>query len=431
MSLMATSGSPWLVSDSLLALGSNIDEAGELMLARIVSQGDEFQDLPLWRTLDEVKREKYGPVTVGQHRKWVRAHRRIFDLNPAPTPLGEQPEGYRGIRMVIGIEEIYRARLRASAATALTGATNREQAIDALRALITEQTNNYNTPAKCFAAISLGQIGSHKGLDDLLAVASDQDGRRIKRQEDLESPLRGFAIIGLGLYARPYMTEQGATNHPDHGRALKMLKDRLVDKREKLEVRAAAAVALGISGRTSNLKLMIGRYEAFDDTSPLLGGYVLLGRAILGDRNVIELARAALERKPHHDETTDLLARRAAILSMGVTGAGEAIPHLVWAWDQEAYYVNREVIVALSLCGAPGVAAHVLPLLADDTNQYERAFMADAIGRLFNQDDLPPLSVFLIGSNFMMKNGLTDPYRGLENVFLYGYLIPQFEEDWY
>jgi hypothetical protein len=261
-------------------------------------------------------------------------------------------------------------------------------------------------------------------------MLSDRDNRRPKPQKVLESPLRGFAAIGLGLYARLYNSPQGQADRPDYEKALELLQQRLADEREKLEVRAACAIALGLAGRTVSLKTLIGGYESFDETSPLLGGYALLARAMLGDRNLIEPVSAAIAREHDRDEMTDLLARRAAVLALGVAGTGDVVPHLVRFWD-EPFHVNREVILALSLCSAEGVSQYVLPGVNGKGNQYERAYMAEVVGRILSRGGRPPLSRFLIGSNFTMRHGLLEPYYAISNPFLYLYLIPQFEDTWY
>ncbi len=195
-------------------------------------------------------------------------------------------------------------------------------------------------------------------------------------------------------------------------------------------MRTACALALGLTGRTAALKTLVAGYETFDEINPLLGGYVLLARAMLGDRNLIEPVRQAILRRPYHDEMTDLLARRAAVLALGVAGTGESIPQLVQSWD-EPYYVNREVILALSLCDAPGVAGYVLPRITEGENHHERAYMAEIMGRLLEQRKPSALAGFLMDSEFTIKNGLLDPYRRLANPFLMDYLIPRFEGTWY
>ncbi len=445
--------SPWLVSVDVLVLGPSLSERGVRVLSAIVTGDDVAEGWAAWKLLESVRRDKLGQREVVRYSSWVDAHRRLHALNPTPIvdlpdylredgpgPVGEslredererhRPRNQSRLEMVRGIEEIYQARLRSSAAIALGDAGDRQGVVESLQRLTQEREDDYNVQPKCFALISLGQIGAKKGLADLLEVLSDRDGRRPKPQKVLESPQRGFAAIGLGLYARSYDSPQGLSDRPGYEKAIELLTERLMDKREKLEVRSACAVALGLSGRTSNLKTLIGGYSTFDDASPLLGGYVLLGRGLLGDRNLIEPVVAAIERKPYHDETTDLLARRAAVLSLGVAGTSESIPVLVSFYD-EPYYVNREVILALSLCGAEGVSSQVLPGLTDGENQYERAYMAEIVGRLLSRGEPPALSRFLIGSNFTVKNGLLEPYRRMGNPFLYDYLIPQFESKWY
>lgn len=446
--LIRSAPSPWLASNALHSLGEAQSQQNDNLLAHVLLGESKPMNVRSWDLLTDVASKKplvreaniFDGVDPTKPRSrnleippleiWYDQHERVFNLDPTPVPLGERPLNHRRTKAVTGIEAIYKSRLRSSAAIAMAGALDKERAVDWLIRLVQERDTKYNAAPKCFALISLAQIGTPRCLEALLLVATDKDGRRIKPQKALDSPMRGFAMIALGLYSRSLVTDQGPYNRPEYEQALRMLQERLSDDREKLEVRAAAAVALGLSGRTANLKLLISGYEAFDDTNPLLGGYVLLGRALLGDRNVIDPARAALERKPHHDKTTDVLARRAAVLAMGAAGTNEAIPHLIWAWDQP-YYVNREVILALSLCEAPGVAVHLLPRMSADVGRFERAFMAEAVGRLLNQDTLPPMSVFLIGSNFTMKNGLLNPVRSLENEFMYQYLIPQFPEVWY
>jgi HEAT repeat protein len=433
--LLRRDPSPWMASYAELELGVRRDKFGDRLLVQIVTDGPSIGELAAWQLLASVRKQKLSSTSVKTYLRWVDAHRRLFSMDPTARPLGEKPPDFRGIKAVWGIEDIYRARLRSSAAIALAGAgdpaaADRFTAVATLRRLVNERPDDYNTAPKCFALVSLGQIGSPQGLEDLLRVASDTESQRPKPQVVLESPLRGFAMIALGLYARPYDSPQGVSNRPGYERAIAMLQGRLLDKGEKLEVRAACAVALGLSARTANLRPLIMGYEELDGASPLLGGYALLGRAMLGDRNLIGPVRAALARKPDYDETTDLLARRAAVLSLGVVGTGEVIPELVRAWD-EPFYVNREVILALSLCEAPGVAGHVLPALSGSGNQYERAYMAQIVGMMLTAQDPPPLSRFLTGSNFTMKDGLMEPYRRISNRFLYEYLIPQFGGGWH
>jgi len=422
--------SPWLVSHSAIALGGSAQERGTRLLTQILLADPSAQSLTAWALLESVSRDKAGPINDVQARQWQAAHKRLYAYDPTPLGPGEHAPNARPGRMVTGIEAIFRSRLRSSAAIALGRVGNRPGVAESLLALLRQRDDDYNTKPKCFALVSLGQIGAHEGLPGLLDALSDRDGRRPKPQKDLDSPLRGFAAIGLGLYARPYDSPQGQTDRPEYEKALDLLRQRLTDEREKLEVRAACAVALGLAGRTESLKTLAGGYASLDEASPLLGGYVLLARALLGDRNLIEPVSAAIARRSHHDETTDLLARRAAVLALGVSGTHEVIPHLIRFWD-EPYHVNREVVLALSLCSADGVSQYVLPGVTGTGNQFERAYMAQVVGRMLSRGEPPPLSRFLIASNFTVRDGLLEPYRTLGNPFLYAYLIPQFEDTWY
>lgn len=441
--------SPWLVSRYELSLGNSADEVGVGFLIRMLAADDQaMRALPAWRLLDTVRRDKIKAIGQSDYRSWMNAHRRLFDQDPmapddAPDYLrdrtndldggiggGPKPKTARRLSMVWGIEEVYQSRLRSSAAIALGDVGQRPGVVEALQGVLHEREDDYNVQPKCFALISLGRIGARDALADLLDVLSDRDGRRPKPQKALESPQRGFAALGLGLYARPYESVQGVSDRPEYEKAIALLQDRLTDKREKLEVRAACAVGLGLAGRTASLKTLIVGYTAFDEENPLLSGYALLARAMLGDRNLIDPVTTAMARKPHHDEMTDLLARRAAVLALGVSGSGEAIPHLVRFWD-ESYHINREVILALSLCGSEGVSIHVIPVINRPDDRLERAYFAEVTGRILERGAPPILSRCLIGSNFTMKDLQLEPYYTFSNQFLYNYLIPMAEVPWY
>ena len=453
--------SPWIVADAEQAIGLVAEELGTDALCAIVVGDENIENWSAWHLLKQVRIQKSRMVQIGNTfqvplKVWMEAHLRLHAQNPLPVgDLSEHERAARPrpldadrapgdmdikddtrsarIRQVSGIEEIYHERLRSSAAIGLGKVGDQPGVVQALQTLINierDDYRDYHIQPKCFALISLGQIGAKEGLPTLLDVLDSQASGRIKPQKDLESPMRGFAAIGLGLYARPYESAQGTSNRPRYDAALEMLGQRLLDKRENLEVRCACAMALGISGRTATLKVLISQYETLDEVNPMLGGYVLLSRALLGDQSLLTDARKALLRKPHRDELTMLLARRAAVLAMGVTGSGEAIPNLVRFYD-EPHYVNRDIILALSLCSTEGVTTHVLPVLRESDNPYERAYMSEVVGRLLAQEKPPPLSRFLIDSNFTMKNGLFEPYKRISNPFMYEYLIPQFGEIWY
>src|SRR5690606_19055043 len=154
-------------------------------------------------------------------------------------------------------------------------------------------------------------------------------------QKYYSSPLRGYAAIGLGLYAQrnlqvipdeeAFDTEpRGAVRRPGTrpptsrpaeeageadpaggGRprfpvALAALSDRMLDPRELVETRTACALALGLTGRPEALpplqalaKVVRPGDGTIPGYSPLVG-YSLLARGMLRDHTIIEQARSFL-----------------------------------------------------------------------------------------------------------------------------------------
>ncbi len=439
--VISTSYSPWLVSDAILALGPLNDPQAERLFAALVMQTDLVERIPSWAMLEDIAGSKYQIAELFRNNQndllllrnqYIDEHRRLFDLMPRALRGDEQMPDYQDQPVVVGIEQIYQQYLRTAAAIALEHAPA-ELAVPALQVLIEERDDDdrYNILPKCFAALSLGRSAAPRSLPVLLAIVDARSERHAKTQEQLESPMRGFAALGLGFYAQPTQTEQGPYDRPGYDKAYQMLVDRLADDREQLEVRAACAVALGLSQRGQALQPLILLCQKLDPANDcLLIGYILLARAMLGDQNVLDPAVKMLSLPAYRDQTMDMLARRSTILAIGVYGGDDAIPWLTKAWH-ESYYVNREVILALSLCGAPGVSGVVVPILLNSQNAEERAYMAMVIGELFVEHRPEPLNRFLIDSNFPMRDQAQRPYRTLVNEFLYDYLLEDFDQPWY
>ncbi len=443
--------SPWIAARLLHALGSVGDASTDRVLLDIAAGGETLERLAAWRLLQDIAKEKDAaarrlkaggqPQQLADARlRWRTAHRRLVRLAPEPVrPDGLDPvpnavdlDGL-GNRtgIVTGIERLYQSRLRTAAALAVAD-RNPEGAVRTLLGIFDDHDDFARLP-QCFAAVALGEIGDPAALPMLtrLTLGRHAGRDRLDLVTNDDAPQRGFAAVALGLYARPALTEQGPVDRAGFERALEVLHQRLADRRETPEVRAACVMALGLSGRSINLPRLKELTTQLDARRDLvLIGHTILARAMLGDRGVAADAEALLTADPHRDETTDLLARRAAVLAVGLSGAREGVPLLVWAWDQP-YFVNREVILALSLGGALGVADDLIDRLQKAESQYERAFMAEALGQLFADERPTPLDRSLVGRDFTLRDGLLEDHRTLANVFLYRYLIPQFEEPWY
>ena len=157
-------------------------------------------------------------------------------------------------------------------------------------------------------------------------------------------------------------------------------------------------------------------------------GFVLLGRAMVGDTHLIEAAGKFLDRD---DDTTPsgILARRAAVLSLGITRSSTAISVLTKAWHLN-HYVNQEVILALRLVGGTNAATPVIERLRQSKDDEERAYMAQALGELLAVDRPSSLVRLTANCNYTVRNDDFLPFQTLANGFLYDYLIASFGDQW-
>jgi hypothetical protein len=246
----------------------------------------------------------------------------------------------------------------------------------------------------------------------------------------MESPLRGFAALALGLYAHPKGVSLASNDAPGYDKVCEILADRVADREDTLEVRAACTLALGLTGRTECLKLLNRVRAGIQGNEDLLAGYTILASAMIGDRNIVEPAKRFLGTGPKDDESpSQILGRRAAVLGLGLTENPDAVPVLTEAWNQ-SYYVNREVPVALSLRGDYGAADALIKLLTTTANPLEQAFASQCLGELFNQERPQRLAWFLNDTNYTLRNMRMLPYETMANEFLCAYLIPCFGDQW-
>jgi hypothetical protein len=248
-----------------------------------------------------------------------------------------------------------------------------------------------------------------------------------------DSPLRGFAALALGLYARPYKTDQGPADRPGFDNAAMTLVQRLEDEREEEEVRTACAVALGLTQRTAVLPFFHRATAKLEQRNrkadfPIFG-FLLLGRALAGDASLIDPASKFLLDRDDDPTPGGILSRRAAVLGVGVTRGTNAIPVLTKAWHLN-HYVNRDVILALRLVGGINAANPVMQRLREAKDDEERAYMAQALGELLAAEQPTTLDRLTAGCNFTVRNNEMLPLQSLAAGFLYDYLIASFGENW-
>ncbi len=432
-SLLAQSRSPWLASEAILALGEKADPAAvpllaELLLGTRVAAATIAAYQALARCDSEITR------SMGDARLPVQEVERIkmlYQTQQEWTNIGpnNQPAGPPGLVIRVGLEQVYLASLRASAAIALRNFRARGAA-DALVASLAVRDDGYAELFKGFAMISLGQLGEPSALPPLLAsLARAHPSGKPKSLPELSSPLRGLAAIALGLYARPREGPQGPFDQPDYDKVCQALAERLADPQEELEVRSACAMGLGLAARTENLRWLLKGSETVRPADDLLAGYILLARAMLSDRNILPLAKRFLDPKTERKETSGILARRAAVMALAVLDTEEGIPTLLEAWHL-TYYVNREVAVALGLLKAYNVTDPLVRLLETSPNPLEQAFAARCLGELFTEERPYRIRWLLNDSNYTMRNERMVPYQAVANEFLYAYLIPCFGDRW-
>ena len=451
-SRVADAPSPWICARLISALGQVGDSQTDRLLRQIAGHGPMLEKMAAWRFLDSVRADKSqaieemqasakrGSVSQNAIENWNNAHNRLVQFDPTPPrpqqivvlPPGLQFIEKKRIKNVRqGIEPLYQARLRAAAVLAL-GERQDPKAVPVLRQVLSDMQDDYNLVPRGYAAVALGQLGSKQSLADLIGLTMGRHGKRrsaVHIKDD--DPLRGFAAIGLGLYLRPVVTAQGIQDRPGHKQAAQALIDRLNDQREQIEVRTACALALGLGQRTAHLPWLIKATQPLNPTSDVtLLGHLLLARGMLGDQNLTTSVQATLAARPHRDPTMNLLGRRAAVLSLGLTGSREVVPVLVQAWHQP-FYVNREAIYAMSLNGAIGVGKDVIDELKNTKNRFGRAYMAKLLGELLISQRPSKLSHLSIARDVTLRDGLLEDHRMIANVFLYRYLIPQFKEPWY
>jgi HEAT repeat protein len=440
--LLFRNESAWVASEAITALGQEPDATSALTKI-LLADPSAIRDIASWNLLDLINRQKLAAVgprmargtrqqqADAEYQQYLQRYKQYQSTNPnAPPPEKQRPLAAR-TPMLFGEEEIFMANLRSSAAVAL-GHVNRDEARDALLQFLEPNQNDYLFAPRGFAVMATTPYANDQTRDRLIFLLGkkDQQGKMV-RDGPPEDPTRGFAALALGMYAAPYDTPSGPADRPGYDQALITLAERLDDQQDTMETRCACAVGLGLSRRTEVLPPLIKVMQKLNlrQRSPdeLLFGFILLGRALAGDRNLIEPATGLLVRQGDETSMQGILARRASVLALGVMRSGAVVPILTQAWHLN-YWVNHEVIVALKLVGATGSARPIMDRLRDSKDPREQAYMAKALGELLAKEQPTRLTRLMAETNFTVRNDPVEPIKELANEFLFGYLIPSFGE---
>lgn len=481
--ILARTDNPWLACEAMLALGRTGNKQAVPILADILLATDRGKNLPAWKRLEAIRLEK---LDMAGTLKAIRSHGINIPTNPGNNLPGNTPaiagkrdfnwfqqfyanylqrlqfwqqdsfspytpdnmDPQKGIYTIrLGWEEIYLGNLRAAAAIAL-GHIDSPAATKALMMAVQQsgdefggmwndvnampRAHEFSNLHKGMALMSLGTLAQPQSVDMLATTLAGNIATRVAKGPDelANSPLRGYAALALGLYARPMGTPQGPVDRPGFEKVCELLGSYAANANETAEVRTACTLALGLTGRTAYLPL----FAPLDETATKLNdpaqiGFSLMARAMMGDRNIIPAAKRFLEIPEVPDSTADLIGRRAVIMALGLHGAQEIIPILNAAWHQ-SYHVNREISNAMALCRGYSATDSLVDLVENGPNPLARVFGARCLADLFMMDERR-VARFLNDSNYAMRNNPMMLYASVANEFLMQWLIPAFGEIWY
>ncbi len=313
-------------------------------------------------------------------------------------------------------------RMSGSAAIAL-GEIGDPSADDALLNALHKEDDNRFFPlrdsVRAFSAISLGEIGSQRTVGPLLDFIADQPP---------SDRLRGFAILSLGLYARPRSSPQGPYTTSGARTALTGIEALLRNEKEPPVARSAAAMAAAISGDRAFIPLLRANLAAARNET--LQGYLMLSLGMLGDQQAFEPIAGFLARTHGKKDGEVIHAQRLAVLGLASLRTGRAVPELQKVLNS-SHYVDREVVHGLALMHAWSMAEPMIDHLGGSSDAHVRAIAAEALGLLLNRNELPPLSRLLARQNFMQRDEVIRPYQTLANEYLYEEMIRPGRSRWY
>lgn len=334
-----------------------------------------------------------------------------------------------------GLDKAHLAQIRGSAAIAL-GLANDAGAESALIAAIEEEESLYTPLFQGFACITLGRVGGPNAVACLQAVLEDTKlDKGIPNDRDgALNPVRGYAAIALGLYARRVNTVSGPPSNAKAATAA--LLNALADEQETVEVRSSAAVALGLAGQRDAvpvLRRIVNR--ALEGTvAPKLVGYSLVALAMLADdeKYVIRTADSLLRKIKQYQTLDDFLAGRALALAIGLTRSGGELTHDALRRAMHGmYYVRREAIIGIVLCRQGSLLQEIIPMFGGDVS--DKIFAAQAVGQLYDPDHVagrPSRARLLLEDlNFQVRDDVMLCYSIHVNEFFHPFVYV-FGDDW-
>lgn len=431
---------PWIASDAILALGHSGRPQYVKLLASILMQDKNARSLSVWKYMTRlyVERQRFflaaknAPDLPTQRVAMANGYAVLKTWLAKIPNRYDEPKDQNPSTLHQGIEKLYLSRLRVSAAIAL-GNINQAESRAALAAVVAAPDEDLGDDYRGMAIISLGKIGDDRTLPQLARILSPylKDGSDVlKPQDHLDSPMRGYAAIALGLQLRGsapvHETEFSATL----AELCRILAQTASNSQDTIEVRSACVLALGLSRHPLAKELL----QKIGDTTSLkdepLFGYWLLARGMVGDQDMITPAWNYLADTPDRIDHEGILGRRAAVLGLGLLRSQRGVLLMKKAWELN-YYVSREVAFGLSICGDHQVTPVLIDMLHFSEKPLGSVFAAEVLGKLFEMRK-PYRTAWLVnGSNYMIRNDEIRPYRKIGNEFLFEYMIKAFDEQWW
>ncbi|MBK9386420.1 MAG: HEAT repeat domain-containing protein [Planctomycetes bacterium] len=260
----------------------------------------------------------------------------------------------------------------ASGTDVVDAAYVREHILPALKEILAKSTDR---DLRSAALASLGRLGSPEAIE-LLTKSAEAGSLEERRQ----------AILGLGQI--------------DHPRATIALLGVFRDEHERIELRSQAAIALALYGKREIMRILAAELEAQATIERLVGEREQLVVAIatalgLGDSSSRTLSVPLLVRKIDELGRLEVRSRgvRVAMLaSLGKLGDASALPTLVEALGDADVEIARAAALSLGESGAKDAVPALLAFLADDGADLQaRGFACISLGKLGTPEALEAL----------------------------------------
>ena len=438
LSRMQVSDDAWLAGDAILSQGYSANPKAAAFLADVVQAGSQVNRIDAWVALEDqrnqINRIRSAASAAAQLNLYKKYRKQLENWRQ------QSPNKYSEIRkqdddvlnlkfphVQVGIVTLYQARLRGSAAIAaghFEHPLSRRGLFKVIKAHKDEKRNHFRD----LAIISLGKIGDQQTLAEVVELFNTSKSQT----------LHGFAALAIGLHVRGADTRQETDFAGIPKRACELLAERFANRNEHAQVRAACVLALGLTQHQRSLELLrnatdhilkkAGKKIGEDDE--LVLGYALLALGMYGEERIIVPALRMLMDTEDRLTEYGILARRAAVLGLGMVRHERAVKLIQRAWELN-YYIAREAAVALSLSEDYRVADRLIQSMQLSKKHWGKAFSAEALGMLFTADRPPRTTWFVAGSNYTMRNDEMKPFVALGNEFLTNYMVGSFGDVWW